>query len=719
MNRETDLLLQSGIAAVRSGDKREGARLLAQVVRKEPQSEDAWFWLAAATDQPAEAAACLRRVLAINPNNARARQALNMLDTGQGQAAFNTGPLENEANGDSTIRPLSTGDLSSPYTTPPPVVPPVQQTPPPPFANNPYGGEPTVQVNTPPPFTNNPYGGEPTVPATPPPFANNPYGGGPTVPATPPPFAWTPQSNGEMPPDPYSVNTMPSPPPPQSNMPPPPPFTGGSGVRLGQLDPNAAMSPNIPPAQGPVPFDPGAELRASLLPPTPVNAVPPPGQPVVVKKKRRRFSPLLLVLLAIVVLLLAALIAYLLLNNNSTNQVASVSSAGQTATAGSNLTATATAQGTPGAANGTPGVNGTFGAGTAGAGTPGSAANGTPGVGANGTPGTGPNGSGTLPAGTVQPGQGTVQGGGQPGNPTVTVASGVPGPTATPVGGPAGSGTGGEPGSNATPTIVPGLGTEVPPPTVRDNRPPPEVVNYVNDTATYFNTAQFYETAIFEGIVKPYKAGRIKPGVTRINIPAFSVPNSQLAQPISTSLTVAGTPGATAGAGTPAATRTPNATQTPVGTPGLIGNGTPGVTGSATTGTTPQVTSGTGTATSPVAAGVPEGARKVIIDGPKGPEIWYLLDAGQIDMSVMTLSLGKVARVVKDQPVPAGGYELSLVAVEYANDLSNMANAMDMFFQSGQVSYLNDLSNYYDKAVKDRDRWAQMVANGYPFRLIL
>jgi hypothetical protein len=146
------------------------------------------------------------------------------------------------------------------------------------------------------------------------------------------------------------------------------------------------------------------------------------------------------------------------------------------------------------------------------------------------------------------------------------------------------------------------------------------------------------------------------------------------------------------------------------------------VNGSATPDTTPQFTPGAGTGAPPSAAGIPEGARTIIIDGPDGPEIWYILDYGklaQADMSAITLSLGKVARVVKDQPVPAGGYELSLVAVEYANDLSNMANAMDMFFQSGQVSYLDDLSNYYDKAVKDRGRWAQMVANGYPFRLIL
>jgi hypothetical protein len=100
--------------------------------------------------------------------------------------------------------------------------------------------------------------------------------------------------------------------------------------------------------------------------------------------------------------------------------------------------------------------------------------------------------------------------------------------------------------------------------------------------------------------------------------------------------------------------------------------------------------------------------------------VWYQLDfGGTTDMNRMTLAIGQIARILKDQPVPAGGYELNQVSLEYANDLSNMANSMDMFFQSGKVSYLEDLANYYDKAVRDRDRWAQMVAKGYPFHIIL
>lgn len=736
MNRETDLLLQSGIAAVRSGDKREGARLLAQVVRKEPQSEDAWFWLAAATDQPAEAAACLRRVLAINPNNERARQALNMLDTGQGQAAFSTGPLEPESNGETGNRPLSTGDLISPYSAPSqPVAAPVPAPPPPP----------------PPPFgNNNPYGTEPTVQAAPT-FDNNPYGTEPTIPASPPPFAWSPNTAGEMPADPYSVNTVPSAAPVQSNLPPPPPFTGGSGVRLGQLDPNAPPVQNNQNLAAPPIFDPGAELRASLLPPTPVNAVPPPPGQVVVVRKRRRLNPLFLVLAAIIVLLLAVLIAFLLLQNKSPNPVAEVPAADQTATAAIALTATSTAQGTPGvtgAAKGTPGVAvGTAGSGTTGtgaangtpgvaSGTPGSAASGTPGAGgvtgasgtpgANGTAGAGPNGTG----GTVQPGQPTptAQGAGQPGNTTGTNTGAAPTPSSgtQPATGTGTNGTGGELPNKGTPTVVAGLGTDVPPPTVRDNRPPPEVVDYVNNTARYINNAQFFEAAIAEGIVKPYRAGRIKPGVTLINMRPISVPSSAISQIVpSGNLTATNGTGTTPGS-TPSPTSAPAATATTAVTAGA--NGTPGATGGAASPTPTPRPSATAAAT--VGAGgsapsnnpsnIPPGARQIVINGPNGPEVGYLVDfGGSFDMTRMTLALGQIARILKDQPVPAGGYELNQVSLEYANDLSNMANSMDMFFQSGKLSYLEDLANYYDKAVRDRDRWAQIVANGYPFRIIL
>ncbi|MDB5078700.1 MAG: hypothetical protein JWP00_624 [Chloroflexi bacterium] len=729
-NRDTELLLQSGISAVRSGDKREGARLLAQVVRKEPQSEEAWFWLAAATDQPAEAAACLRRVLAINPNNGRARQALNMLDTGQGQAAFSTGPLETNAPPDFGNRPLSTGDLISPYN--PPAQPAPAPTPPPP---PPFGG-------------GNVYTGETTIPAQP---------------QTPPPFSWPP-NNGDALNDPYNVNTMPSPPP--GNTPPPPPFMGGGGVRLGQLDPSAPGAQNIPAAPAPYVSDPGAELRASLLPNTPVNGAQPPytNGPVPVKrgifrrrktvvvqqdpallvKKKRRLNPLFLVL-SILVIFLASLIGFLLMQQQSPATVAVVTAADQTATAAA-LTATVSG-GTP-IIPGTPGAAVIPGAGTPGAVTSGdaTAANGTPGTGSSsgtaGTPGASGStnataGVGTLPAGqggTAQAGQPTptAQGGTLPASGTGTQTG--PTPTTAPGSVPGTGSNGGEfPG--ATPGTIPaGTGPDVPPPNVRDNRPPPEIVIYVNKTATYLNNAQFFEAAVAEGIVKPYRAGRIKPGVTLINLAPIRVPGSSLnlISPVAT---------ASSGTPAPAPTTTPNPTAIAPATPrpNTPNNGNTGVPGSGDTAqgtisvpnieptSPPNATPAPTRTPAPAAAtpaatpsGIPAEALPVVINGPNGPEVVYLINfSGGEQMSRLSLSLGQIARILKDQPVPVGGYELNQVSLEYANDIAYMANSLDRFFQTGQLSHLEDLANYYDKAVRDRERWAKIVNAGYPFRIIL
>lgn len=70
--------LEQAITLIRTGDKAGGQKLLAEVVREEPQNEMAWFWLA--TVAPAEKRIyCLEKVLAINPTNAQARKALDQL----------------------------------------------------------------------------------------------------------------------------------------------------------------------------------------------------------------------------------------------------------------------------------------------------------------------------------------------------------------------------------------------------------------------------------------------------------------------------------------------------------------------------------------------------------------------------------------------------------------------------------------------------------------
>lgn len=68
--------LQKGIRAARRGKKEAARQLLAQVVEADPNHEEAWMWLARVVDDPQQKAACLQRVVDINPDNQWAAEQL-------------------------------------------------------------------------------------------------------------------------------------------------------------------------------------------------------------------------------------------------------------------------------------------------------------------------------------------------------------------------------------------------------------------------------------------------------------------------------------------------------------------------------------------------------------------------------------------------------------------------------------------------------------------
>ncbi len=78
-NEELQNLLKSGIEAARGGNKAVARRIFEQVLRDDPQNELAWMWLATVLENPTERRKALQRVLSINPNNDRAKQALAKL----------------------------------------------------------------------------------------------------------------------------------------------------------------------------------------------------------------------------------------------------------------------------------------------------------------------------------------------------------------------------------------------------------------------------------------------------------------------------------------------------------------------------------------------------------------------------------------------------------------------------------------------------------------
>lgn len=71
--------LQEAIAALKAGQRSRARNLLVELLRRDARNEEAWLWLSGAVDKDSDRLICLRQVLAINPDNARARQGVEQL----------------------------------------------------------------------------------------------------------------------------------------------------------------------------------------------------------------------------------------------------------------------------------------------------------------------------------------------------------------------------------------------------------------------------------------------------------------------------------------------------------------------------------------------------------------------------------------------------------------------------------------------------------------
>jgi tetratricopeptide (TPR) repeat protein len=78
-NMDAQKLLQAGIRAVISGDVQKARILLARAVQENPQSDQAWQWLARSLPDIEKQRACLTEALRLNPNNIAARQELEAI----------------------------------------------------------------------------------------------------------------------------------------------------------------------------------------------------------------------------------------------------------------------------------------------------------------------------------------------------------------------------------------------------------------------------------------------------------------------------------------------------------------------------------------------------------------------------------------------------------------------------------------------------------------
>lgn len=76
---EPDSILQLGIEAARDGNKEEARNLFRLLTRQEPNSAQAWLWLAGVAENREERQAALERVVAIDPHNEMAVKGLQAL----------------------------------------------------------------------------------------------------------------------------------------------------------------------------------------------------------------------------------------------------------------------------------------------------------------------------------------------------------------------------------------------------------------------------------------------------------------------------------------------------------------------------------------------------------------------------------------------------------------------------------------------------------------
>jgi hypothetical protein len=74
-----DELLDQSIDAYKDGDKEISSKILAKVIQLDPNNERAWLWISGIVSSDAERLFCIKRILAINPQNEVAKYGLNLL----------------------------------------------------------------------------------------------------------------------------------------------------------------------------------------------------------------------------------------------------------------------------------------------------------------------------------------------------------------------------------------------------------------------------------------------------------------------------------------------------------------------------------------------------------------------------------------------------------------------------------------------------------------
>ncbi len=110
---ETKRLLQRAIELAQAGYRDDARPLLKQVVLQDPSLALAWLWLAAISSDDQERIGALQRVLALDPTNSRAKEALEALGVVEGQMPMGENPAVATPVPVPTIEPKPSGPLLS------------------------------------------------------------------------------------------------------------------------------------------------------------------------------------------------------------------------------------------------------------------------------------------------------------------------------------------------------------------------------------------------------------------------------------------------------------------------------------------------------------------------------------------------------------------------------------------------------------------------------
>jgi hypothetical protein len=78
---EVNVILQQAVAAIKSGEKEIGKRLLVEIIELDENNKVAWLWMTRCVTDRSVRRECFERVLEIDPNNELAQKGLRQLDT--------------------------------------------------------------------------------------------------------------------------------------------------------------------------------------------------------------------------------------------------------------------------------------------------------------------------------------------------------------------------------------------------------------------------------------------------------------------------------------------------------------------------------------------------------------------------------------------------------------------------------------------------------------